>query len=143
MKPARPYTRHGLNALKARVKVRGLAGIDRRSAAYRAMDAWRSALVADLGGEAALSALQRAVVDVTARTHMLLDHVDAFLLEQATLLVGRGKTSTLIPVVKERQQLAEALVRYLEQLRPGLGRVAPPVPGLVDKFRGAGSAPEE
>ena len=55
--PNRPRT--GLNALKARVKVRGLAAIDRRTTAARALLDWRQELVADLGGEAKVSAAQR------------------------------------------------------------------------------------
>jgi hypothetical protein len=42
-------SRHGLTALKARVKVRGLTAIDRRTAAAQALLAWRKELLADLG----------------------------------------------------------------------------------------------
>ncbi len=46
--PTRPRT--GLNALKARVKVRGLAAIDKRTAAARALLDWRRELLVDLRG---------------------------------------------------------------------------------------------
>ncbi len=55
MKAARPRTRHGLSAAKARVKLRGLAAIDMRTVAARQMVAFRDDLVSALGGEDGLS----------------------------------------------------------------------------------------
>ena len=81
-KPPRPYSRHGLNALKARVMVRGLQAIDGRSAPARALLAWRKELVGDLGGEEAISAQERAVVGLAVQTKLLLDSIDAWLLAQ-------------------------------------------------------------
>ena len=49
-------SRHGLNALKARVMVRGLQAIDRRTAAAQTLLAYRKELLADLGGETTVSA---------------------------------------------------------------------------------------
>jgi hypothetical protein len=42
-------TRHGLCALKARVKVRGLTAMDVRTAAGRALVTWRRETAEDLG----------------------------------------------------------------------------------------------
>ncbi len=67
------YSRHGLNVLKARVKVRGLQAIDRRTAAARALLNWRKELVADLGGPEAISAAQSALIEATCRTKLFLD----------------------------------------------------------------------
>jgi hypothetical protein len=50
--PRRPYSRHGLNALKTRVTIRELTAIDRRTAAAQALLAWRAELLGDLGGDA-------------------------------------------------------------------------------------------
>ncbi len=124
----RPYHRHGLHALKRRVQVHGLEGIDKRSGAGRALAEWRRELVADLGGPEALSAQQRAVVDVASTTKLLLDTVDRWLLEQGDGLVNR-KRRAVYPVVLQRQQLADALVRYMGQL--GLERRAKPTPSLA------------
>ena len=44
---ARPYQQHGLSSLKRRVKIRGLAGIEMRSAAVRALMAWRREIEAE------------------------------------------------------------------------------------------------
>ncbi len=126
MKTPRPYSRTGLNALKARVKVRGLQAIDRRSAAARGLLAWRKELLADLGGEAAVSAQQMALVELAVRTRLYVDHLDGWLMEQPTLVNSRRRA--VLPVLKERQALVDSLVRILGQL--GLERKAKPVVDL-------------
>ena len=126
MTAPRPYSRHGLNALKARVKVRGLQAIDSRTVAARGLLDWRQELLADLGGEDAVSAQQRALVDMAVRTRLYIDHADAFLLEQHTLV--NRKRRSLIPLVRERQALVDSLTRILGQL--GLERKAPPAKTL-------------
>jgi len=114
MKPRRPYTRHGLNALKARVKVRGLGAIDERTAAAQALLAWRRELVADLGGEDSISAQQRALVELAARTRLYVDSLDAWIMEQPSLVNARKRA--VHPILLQRQQLADALARYMTQL---------------------------
>jgi hypothetical protein len=69
----RPYSRHGLNALKARVKVRELQAIDQRTVAAQALLGWRRELVADLGGEAAVSGQRMALVEAAVRTRLYVD----------------------------------------------------------------------
>lgn len=127
MTARRTYTRHGLNALMVRVKIRGLAAIDRRTAPARALLAWRRELLADMGGEAAVSAAQLALVDVAVRTRLYLDHVDAVLMARESLVV-RGRR--LLPLVEQRQRLAEGLARVLGQL--GLERRKPAGPSLAE-----------
>jgi hypothetical protein len=70
-KAARSYSRHGLNALKARVKLRGLGAIDRRTAAAREMLARCDEMLADLRGADAVTAAQRALVEAATRTASL------------------------------------------------------------------------
>ena len=127
MSARRTYTRHGLNALMVRVKLRGLKAIDRRTLAARAVLDWRAELLADLGGEAEVSAAQLALMDVAVRTRLYLDHVDAVLMERTSLVV-RGRR--LLPLVEQRQRLADSLARLLGQL--GLERRAPPPQSLRD-----------
>lgn len=128
MTPPRPYSRHGLRALKARVKVRGLDAIDRRTVAARALLDWRKDLLQDLGGEAAVSAAQLALVEAATRTRLYVDHLDAYLLEQRSLV--NAKRRAVLPVVKERQALVDSLARLLHQL--GLERRARPAPSLAE-----------
>ena len=87
----RPRT--GLNALKARVKVRGLAAIDRRTAAARALLAWQDEVVAALGGEENVSPQKRALVELTCRQKLYIDHLDGYIrlvLELAPNLLEHG-----------------------------------------------------
>ena len=57
------------------MKVKGLAAIDQRTVAARHLLDWRRDRLDDLGGDAAISAAQRTLVDVAIRTRLYL--VDA------------------------------------------------------------------
>jgi len=106
--------------------VRGLGAIDGRTAAARGLLDWRRELLDDLGGEVAVSAQQRALVEMATRTRLYVDHVDAYLMEQASLVNGRKRS--LIPVLRERQALVDSLARLLGQL--GLERTVKPTVSL-------------
>src|SRR5262245_58468853 len=120
MTARRSYTRHGLTSPMVKVKLAGFGAIDRRTAAARATLAFRNELIAALGGEADLSPQRRKLVDMAARASLLLDHVDGWLFEQRRLINARAKT--LLPVVVQRQALADHLTRLLDKL--GLDRVS-------------------
>jgi hypothetical protein len=51
------------------------------------------------------------VVELAVHTKLLLDSIDAWLLRQPSLIDRRKRA--LLPVVRERQHLADALARYL------------------------------
>src|SRR5262249_4819497 len=120
MKPRRPYTRHGLTAPMVRVKLAGFSAIDRRTVAARDTLAFKRELTAALGGEADLPPQRQKLIDMAARAALLLDHVDAWLFQQRSLVNARAKT--LLPVLVQRQALADHLTRLLDKL--GLDRVA-------------------
>ncbi len=121
--PDRPRT--GLKALKARVTVRGLGAIDKRTLAAQHLLTFRRELLDDLGGEAAVSAAQLALVEIATRSRLYLDHVDAHLLALASLLTRRNR---LKPLVVERSRLADNLIAVLSRL--GLERRKPAAPSL-------------
>ncbi|HZR84768.1 MAG TPA: hypothetical protein VFD92_26975 [Candidatus Binatia bacterium] len=133
------YKRHGLYVLKGAldaVEAKGKGGL-LEGPAGDALREWRAALIADLGGEDAISAQERVVVDAATTTYLMLSSVDRFLLEQPSL-VNRSRRK-LFPVVLERQRLADSLVRYLEAL--GLRRrvrEAPDVGSYLESKFGAG-----
>lgn len=62
------------------------------------------------------------MIELCVKCKLLLDSIDAWLLTQDSLINKRKKT--LLPVVRERQTLADGLARYLTTL--GLDRVVPP-----------------
>ncbi len=128
MTQRRPYSRHGLNAAKARVKLRGLAAIDMRTVAARQMVTFRDDLVAALGGENDLSPQRRKLVEMTARVALFLDHLDGWLAEQKSLVNHR--TRSVLPALVQRQSLADHLARLLDRL--GLDRVPQKVVSLEE-----------
>jgi hypothetical protein len=114
-KPSRSRShRHGLTRLKAAVRGLGSRVIDRRTTLGKTLAEWRQELIQDLGGPDAVSTQARAIIDLAVRTKLLLDSVDAWLLTQPSLVNKRARA--LLPVVRERQQLADSLARYLTML---------------------------
>lgn len=121
MKPSQPCQKnplshaiHGLKTLKRAVKTLGSRVIDRRTTLGKALSKWRSNLIADLGGQDSLSTQQAALVDLTVKTKLILDSIDAWILTQPSLINHRKRS--LLPVVRERTALADSLARYLKDL---------------------------
>jgi len=117
-----------MTAPMVRVKLRGFKALDRRMAGAREAMAFKSELVSALGGEVDLSPQRRKLVDMAARTALLLDHVDAWIVEQRTLVNQRNRT--LLPIVTQRTHLADHLARLLDRL--GLDRVPQKIVSLED-----------
>ena len=86
--------------------------IDGRTKPGRALAKWRIELTQDLGGE--VSTQQSAIIDLAAKSKLMLDSIDVWLLSQPSLINHRKRA--LLPVVKERQALADGLARYLTML---------------------------
>jgi hypothetical protein len=127
-KAKRYYTTHGLTTLKRAVRALGGRAIDRRTSLGRALEDWRHSLLSDLGGQDQTSAQQRQIVDLAVKTKLILDSIDTWLLRQPSLVNHRKRM--VLPVVLQRQQLADALARYMTQL--GLERRSKPVLSLSD-----------
>jgi hypothetical protein len=105
----------------------GERAIDGRTSQGKALTSWRDALVEDLGGEEQVSTQQLTVIELAARTKVLLDGVDAWLFGQPTKHEGATRLFSkrdrkLYPIVRQRQALADSLARYMGQL--GLDRRA-------------------
>jgi len=113
-KAPRTYSKHGLVTLKHAVKGLGGRVIDMRTTLGKSLAKWRADLIADLGGPDEISTQQSALVDLAVKSKLLLDSIDAWLLTQPTLVNVRKRS--LIPVVLQRQTLADGLARYLSQL---------------------------
>jgi hypothetical protein len=120
--------RHGLKALKRRVRTRGLDALDRRSGAARDLVVWKEELVTALGGEANITPQENALIEMIVRQRIFIDHVDGFLLSQETLVVKKKRA--IIPVLRERQSLVDGFARLLGQL--GMKRREKPIPTLSE-----------
>ena len=103
---------HGYTVLKRAINGIGNRLIDRRTITGRALAKWRVDLIQDLGGD--VSTQQTALIDLAVKSKLLLDSIDAWLLTQPTLI--NKKKKSLLPVVRERQQLADGLAKYLAML---------------------------
>ena len=128
-KPKRTYQSHGLYAIKKAICGLDTGKLDRRYKAFRALGEWREALLQDLGGKENVSTQQTEIVDLASRTKLMLDSIDNWLLQQPSLVNHRKRA--LLPVVRERQQLADALARYMTQL--GLEKKKPP-PMTIEEY---------
>lgn len=124
----RSYAKHGTTALRKALK--GARTIDKRTRVGKALAAWRADLIRDLGGAPALSTQQLALVELAVRTKLILDSIDTWLLSQPTLINKRSRS--VLPVVRERTQLADSLARTLNQL--GLARVAADEPTSLASY---------
>ncbi len=116
---------HGATALRRAVTRLGTRRLDGRSAIAVAAKRFKADLIADLGGD--LTRAQETLVELAARTWILLSALDDWLMRQPTLVSGRKRA--VIPAVLQRQQLADSLARLLEKL--GFERKAKPVPDLA------------
>src|SRR5262245_25095470 len=124
----RTYMKHGLNTLKRAAKELGERAIDGRTSVGKTLRQSRVDLIEDLGGPHVASTQQLAIVDLAVKTKLLVDSIDAWLFAQPTLVNSRRRT--LFPVVLQRQQLADSLAKYLNQL--GLERRNSKAPDLHD-----------
>ena len=110
--------RTNLLALKARVKLRGMFAIDKRTHAARGLLRWKEQIIFDLGGSEAVSAQRMALIDMAVRTRLFIEHCDAWLMEQKSLINAKEKGA--IPLLLQRQALVDSLCKILKHL--GLDR---------------------
>ena len=106
------YTKHGIKTLKRAVRVLGDKAIDRRTRMGKALALWRTDLIRDLGGT--VSTQQSSLIDLAVKTKLMLDSVDAWILQQPSLINKRKRS--ILPVVMQRTTLADSLARYLMTL---------------------------
>jgi len=143
----RPYSMTGINSLKAAITRKRHRGkvrltlkdrLDMRYPETRRLLAWQGNLIADLGGEENLSTQKRTLVDIATRTKLFLSHLDSWLIEQGSLV--NFKRRTVFPVLLQRMQLADSLMRNLAML--GLERQAKPVMNLAQYLEQRASVAE-
>ena len=120
-----PRTRHGLYAMRRSLTTLTTRRLDGRSAIAVAVRQFKADLTADLGGD--LSRAQQAILEDAAQAWVIRQVLDDYIVRQPSLIT---KKRALLPVVRERMQVAEHLAKQLERL--GLERRAKPVPDLGD-----------
>jgi len=117
--------RLSMAALKARIQLKGLHAVDTRTAAAKHLIAWRAELTAALGDP---SPQQLVLIELCVRARAVLDHIDAYVMEQPSLINRRHRR--VLPIVEQRTKIADHLAKLLAQL--GLSRVPKPVQSLEE-----------
>jgi hypothetical protein len=97
-----------------------------------ALREFRTGIVADLGGEENISNMEKAIIEMIVRAHLLVSSIDRYIL--ALPCPVNRQRHTLYPVVAQRDQLANSLCRNLERL--GLKRRPKPLPSLAEIMSG-------
>jgi hypothetical protein len=118
----RPST-HGLKAMRRTLGQLTTRRLDGRSAVAVAVRAWKADVRADLGGD--LSRAQETVLEAAAQAWVILSSLDDYIARQPSLVTRKRQ---LLPVVRDRMQVADSLARHLERL--GLERKVRPVPDI-------------
>ncbi|MCC6765252.1 MAG: hypothetical protein IT293_11380 [Deltaproteobacteria bacterium] len=132
-KGGRPPT-HNATALRKAVTRLGTKRLDGRSTVAVAARRFKADLTADLGGDP--SRAQRTLIELAARTWIIVEALDDWIMRQPSLVLHRKRA--VVPVLLQRQQLADSLARTLERL--GLDRKARNVPTL-DRYLATKAAP--
>ncbi|HEY7249102.1 MAG TPA: hypothetical protein VIG37_01295 [Methylomirabilota bacterium] len=111
--------------------LRGFVRIDRRSLAARGVLKWQQQIVAECGGEAALTPIRRARIETASRTKLLLDHIDSHLLEPRTLFARKGRLRKDVRSLLDlRQRMAADFERALAAIGTVSSKSTAPLPSI-------------
>ena len=113
-KPKREYRKSGLFTIRRQLIDLGSRAIDGRSSVGVALRKWKADLIRDLGGKDSISTQQETLIELAARSKIMLDSVDAWILGQPSLINYRKKT--ILSVVQQRQSIADGLTRIMKDL---------------------------
>ena len=116
----REYRKSGLFTLRRQLIDLGSRAIDGRSSVGVALRRSKAELIQDLGRKDSISTQQETLIELAARSKIMLDSVDSWILAQPTLINSRKKT--MLSVVQQRQTIADGLTRIMKDL--GLERRA-------------------
>jgi len=113
----RYHEQHGFHALKKAWSRLGNRMLDGRSTAAVALRKWRAEIIDDLGGPDNVSAQPETIIDLACRNRLILHRIDTWIFEQETLIYrSKKRLATLLPVVVQRQSLADSLATYMSML---------------------------
>jgi hypothetical protein len=123
-----PRRSHGLYPLRRTLTKLTTRRLDGRSTIAVAVRHFKEELAADLGGD--LSRAQQTILEDAAQTWIIRQAIDDYISRQESLVT---KKRAVLPVVRERMQIAEHLAKQLDRL--GLERKAKPIESLEDYLR--------
>lgn len=82
----------------------------------RAIEEWRQAIIDDLGGSSNVISTQRIVIDLAAKTFVMIDVLDQYILDPYEQHIIDLERKQAHAVVLQRQKLADSLQRYMKDL---------------------------
>lgn len=129
-KPHRPK-KHIMHGLSQRIRGRSTQ-LHGNSAVVRAMADYKADLVASLGGLENLSSQELTLVEMCAKDWLLLQDIDAYLLQVGSY---NRKKRQAYPLLASRCQIADSLTRKLQAL--GLSRRSKPINSLAALLSGS------
>jgi hypothetical protein len=124
---AQPLKEH--TRIRRKIRLQGFGALDKRMPAVRAIQRWKQKVIADAGGLGALSLAGATLIELTARSLVILEHYDYHLFAQTSMVRGKGKSLKAVPLAHDRNKLTEAISRQLSQL--GLTRQTKTIPALA------------
>jgi hypothetical protein len=125
-KPRKTTSQSGYYSAKKALIRFGSHAFDGRTRISKALDEFRDALLADLGGADAVSKQQEIIITLATRTHFLVESLDAYIFSMKSPVNKQRRC--LYPVIRERQSLADSLAKHLAML--GLEKKQPPAKPL-------------
>lgn len=127
---AKPYNRPRGPVLRKALQRLTTRKLDQRSEVARELRQFRRDVIEDLGGEEMVSRAKAELIEVAARTKVLLDTIDDWVFRQPTIMTRQGELKT---IVQQRNTYVETLRRVLREI--GLDRKAKPEMSLNDYLK--------
>lgn len=99
-----------------------------------AIEDWRRVMIEDLGGEEQVTAMQRVVVDLAARSLIMLDVVDQYIFDPEDQKIIDLDRKQVRFIVMQRKVLADSLEKYMRDLGFQRKRAAKTVNAIIEEL---------
>lgn len=81
-----------------------------------ALQEWRNVIIEDLGGDEEVSAMERMLVDILAKSYVMLDMIDQYIYDKYDQKIIDFDRQQARFIVMQRRALADSTARYLKDL---------------------------
>lgn len=99
-----------------------------------AIEDWRRVMIEDLGGEEQVTAMQRVVVDLAARSLIMLDVVDQYIFDPEDQKIIDLDRKQVRFIVMQRKVLADSLEKYMRDLGFQRKRATKTVNAIIEEL---------
>lgn len=81
-----------------------------------ALQEWRNVIIEDLGGDEEISAMERMLADILAKSYVMLDMIDQYIYDKYDQKIIDFDRQQARFIVMQRRALADSVARYLKDL---------------------------